>query len=79
MAGVPKPPLGFNMSGCSGGPALMHGIQNGLHRWFLSGFIIRGSGISEGDAQEFDIVRLRRIHFIKSDGTLSRALSGWLP
>jgi hypothetical protein len=79
MAGVPKPPLGFNMSGCSGGPALMHGIENGLHRWFLSGFIIRGSGISEGDAQEFDIVRLRRIHFIKSDGTLSRELSGWLP
>jgi hypothetical protein len=79
MAGVPKPALGFNMRGCSGGVALMHGMQNGLHRWFLAGFIIRGSGISEGAAQEFDIVRLRRIHFIKSDGTLSREISGWLP
>ena len=61
--GVPRPLLGFNMSGCSGGPALMHGIQNGLHRWFLTGLIIGGSGVSEGAAQEFDTIRLRRIHF----------------
>jgi hypothetical protein len=30
-------PLGFNMSGCSGGPAIVHHTRNGIRRWhFLS-------------------------------------------
>lgn len=79
MPGAPRPPLGFNMSGCSGGPVLMHNVRNGLHRWYLVGFITRGSGTSEGVAQEFDTIRLRRIHFIGDDGKLKRPSSGWLP
>jgi hypothetical protein len=31
------PPLGFNLSGCSGGPVLVHGIRNSLLRWFAVG------------------------------------------
>jgi len=80
MPGAPRPPLGFNMSGCSGGPALMHDVRNGLHRWFVAGLIIGGSAEgSEGAAQEFDTIRLRRIHFVREDGTLETSPGGWLP
>jgi hypothetical protein len=62
MAGAPKPPLGFNMSGCSGGPVLSHGISNGLHRWFPVGMILRGPGdYAAGDVEGFDTIRVRRM------------------
>jgi hypothetical protein len=63
--------LGANLSGCSGGPVLVHYERNGLHRWFPVGMMVagpreQGTGISA----EFDILRLRRIHFIQPDGTI---------
>lgn len=81
LAGVAqKPPLRFNMSGCSGGPAIIHGLRNGLHRWFPVGIIVRGPGASsEGAMTEFDIIRVRRINCIRRDGTIDRGSSGWLP
>jgi hypothetical protein len=83
LHGLPLPPLGMNLSGCSGGPGLMHGQRNGLHRWFPVGTIVRGpnrdTGADRGDAEAFDTITLRRIHFIREDGTLDRPEPGWLP
>lgn len=77
----PKPPLGFNLSGCSGGPVLMHGMRNGLHRWFPVGLIIGGPrDAGTGENASFDIIRARRIHCVKPNGTLEKPSSGgWLP
>lgn len=81
--GLPLPPLGLNMSGCSGGPVLIHGERNGLHRWFPIGIIIGGSNRDSkderGDTEAFDTIRVRRIHFVREDGTIDRPASGWLP
>jgi hypothetical protein len=37
------PPLGYNLSGCSGGPAIIHETRNGLHRWYPIGLIGPGT------------------------------------
>ena len=83
LNGLPLPPLGLNMSGCSGGPVLMHGQRNGLHRWFPLGLIIGGSNRDSnnerGDADTFDTIRVRRIDLLREDGTIKRPTSGWLP
>ncbi len=77
------PPVGFNMSGCSGGPVLVHGNRNGLHRWFAVALIAEGSNgqHKQGVAAEFDLIRLRRIDVIQLDGTIKRPEEelGWLP
>lgn len=74
------PDLGANLSGCSGGPALMHVEHNGCHRWFPVGIIVGGVGESpRGAMTEFDIIRIRRINVIRQDGTISRSPSDWLP
>jgi hypothetical protein len=86
--GLDLPPLGLNMSGCSGGPVILHGTRNGLHRWFPIGIINAGSKrdgtasqIDRGDAQDFDIIRARRLHFIREDGSIDvpSPSVGWLP
>jgi hypothetical protein len=75
-----KPPLGLNMSGCSGGPAIIHGTRNGLHRWYPVGTIIAGPKKSAGEGIDFDIIRVRRIDCIDPiDGHIRVADSGWLP
>jgi hypothetical protein len=80
VSAVPVPPLGFNMSGCSGGPAIIHGERAGLHRWYPVGMILRGPGsFTSGDAAAFDMIRVRRIHFVRTDGTIDPPSSGWLP
>jgi hypothetical protein len=76
----PLPPVGLNLSGCSGGPVLMHGIKNGLHRWFPVGLIIGGPrGEGSGENASFDIILARRIHHLAIDGSLDHPPSGWLP
>jgi hypothetical protein len=77
------PPLGFNLSGCSGGPVLVHGTRNGLHRWFAVGLIAEGprEQAKQGTASEFDMIRLRRIDIIQPDGTIKEGMQGtggWL-
>lgn len=86
FGGLPLPPLGLNLSGCSGGPVLMHGTRNGLHRWFPIGMITSGPRKdpadmkSRGEAAEFDVIGVRRIHFLREDGRINAAVqSGWLP
>lgn len=73
-------PLGYNMSGCSGGPVLMHGDRKGLHRWFIVAMVIRGpNGAGKGDAGAFDIITLRRIDAIQPNGKIKQDPVGWLP
>ncbi len=74
------PPLGYNMSGCSGGPAIIHETRNGLHRWHPVGLVIGGPKQGDGAAAEFDIIRIRRIDCIDpNDGHIRVADVGWLP
>jgi hypothetical protein len=74
------PDLGANLSGCSGGPVLMHVERNGCHQCFPVGIILIGAGERpEGAMTEFDIIRIRRINIIRQDGTINRPTSGWLP
>ena len=71
------PELGLNLSGCSGGPTLLHISRSGLHRWFPVGMMIEGPrDQGKGMAAEFDMIRLRRIHFIQPGGTIAHASSG---
>jgi len=73
-------PLGFNMSGCSGGPAVIHETRNGIHRWYPVGLILRGPrGEAQGEAAKFDMIRIRRIHCIDEDGRIRAESTGWLP
>lgn len=73
-------PLGYNMSGCSGGPVLSHGIKNGLQRWFPIAMIIRGPrGQGTGETSEWDMVTMRRIDKIQQDGGIDGKDTGWLP
>ena len=72
------------LSGCSGGPVLLHGHWNGLHRWFAVGLIAGGpkEEKKQGLASECDMIRLRRIDTIQPAGTISRPADdsgGWLP
>lgn len=73
LAAPELPDLGANLSGCSGGPALMHIQQGGLHQWFVVGIIISGSGDApKGAMKEFDIIRVRRVKSIRQDGIITR-------
>jgi len=72
-------PLGFNLSGCSGGPAVIHQTLNKIHRWYPVGMILRGPKDSEGDATMFDMIRVRRIDCIDEEGRIGHANTGWLP
>ena len=82
-ASVPKPPLGLNLSGCSGGPCFLVKTVNGLLRWFPVGLIYRGprkeEGVDAGEFASFDQIRIRRLCFLKSDGTIDDPERGWLP
>jgi hypothetical protein len=74
------PDLGANLSGCSGGPVLMHTERNGLYRWFPVGLILRGPrASSDATLREYDIFRFRRIHFVNADGSIRHQNVGWLP
>jgi len=77
------PRIGFNMSGCSGGPVLVHVNQNGLHRWFPVAMIVAGprQDKKQGESAEFDMIRMRRIDIIQPDGTIKPPSenASWLP
>ena len=74
---APIPELGLDLSGCSGGPALMHGTRNGLHRWFPVGLIVSGSrGQGTRLIPGVDMYYLRRIDFIRPDGTIGGVRAG---
>jgi len=73
------PTLGANLSGCSGGPVLMHVLRNGMHRWFAVGLLREGPRALPNVPREFDMYTHRRLNFIRSDGSISRSNQGWLP
>lgn len=80
MPGIPLPPLGLNMSGCSGGPVLLMKATAGILRWHIIGLIYQGpKGTAEGELANSDRVFIRRIHFLNSDGTINDPDTGWLP
>lgn len=70
MAGVPAPPQGFDMSGCSGGIVLLPEIKDGRCRLHAVGLIAGGSRPDQGLAT--DTILIRRIHRVQPDGTLDR-------
>jgi len=76
-----KPPLGMNLSGCSGGPVMMHFTKRGLLRWLPVALIVAGPrGVGQGALAEADMIQLRRIHTIMHDGRIDKQpLGGWLP
>ncbi len=76
-----KKPLGYNMSGCSGGPVLSHGTRNGLQRWFPMAMIIAGpKDQGTGEAEGWEMITMRRIDdVIQPGGTIKHEASGWLP
>jgi hypothetical protein len=75
------PPLGFNLSGCSGMPVILHKAVNGIQRFFPVGLILRGpTGAAPGGAPDdraalgdlgnFDRIHIRRLHYLQEDGTI---------
>jgi hypothetical protein len=80
LAAPELPTLGANLSGCSGGPVLMHTERNGLHRWFPVGLILRGPrAASDAEPREYDMYRHRLIHSLRPDGSIKRQNIGWVP
>ncbi len=73
------PDLGANFSGCSGGPVLMHLLRNGIHRWFAVALLVGGPRAFSDVPREFDTYTLRRLNFIRPDGSIERQNQGWLP
>lgn len=77
---VQKPPLKFNMSGCSGGLAVLVRRVGDKIDWVPSGLIYKGSGDQSGGGfAEFDLIHLRPLSFIRTDGTVDDPNVGWLP
>jgi hypothetical protein len=73
-------PLGFNLSGCSGGPAVILRRLTGAHQCYPVGLIYEGPrGESEGDAAKSDLIFIRRIDCIDEEGRIVRENEGWLP
>ena len=69
------PTLGMNLSGCSGGPVMMHGLRDGLRRSFPIGVIVQGPlGPGEGGFGSFDMIRIRRIDCIHPDGAIAPSI-----
>ena len=70
---MPMPPLHDNMSGCSGGLAMMIGVTNGLFRWYPVGAVIQGpKGTAEGLFEGLDVFTLARLDRIQPDGRIER-------
>lgn len=80
LPGHDLPPLKLNLSGCSGGPAMLAEVRQGSVCYFPAGLIAVGPGTTfEGLMADFDLVRIHRIHNIKSDGRFDDPEPGWLP
>lgn len=65
LAAAEFPDVGADLSGCSGGPVLMHVERKGWLRWFAVGIIIASLGMAE-----FDLIRIRRINAVRRDGMI---------
>jgi len=76
VLGEGLPPENVNFGGISGGPMLTVTERRGLRGWSLGGVIYQGPSTS-ADPNEaivgLEIIRARRAHFIRPDGTLDVA------
>jgi hypothetical protein len=81
LAAPEFPDIGINLSGCSGGPVLMHTERRGLHRWFPVALILQGPRATlDGPPRSYDTFRFRRLDFVNADGSIRhRPDVGWLP
>lgn len=74
------PPLKLNLSGCSGGPAMLAQIRNGQAHYFPAGLIAVGPTTTfEGLMADFDLIHILRVHELRTDGTFDDPEPGWLP
>jgi len=67
------PPVNFDFGGMSGGPMLAVIEYRGLRSWALAGVIYQGPNPSDDPQQSIaglQIMKARRAHFIRPDGTL---------
>jgi hypothetical protein len=70
------PPENFDFRGISGG-LMLTVVQSALRSWMLAGVIYEGPSTSANPDEAIaglEIIRARRAHFIRPDGTLDRAL-----
>ena len=57
----------------SGGPMVSISMKNGIHCWALAGVVYQGPNTSLDSSQSIcglEVIKARRAHFIKPDGTL---------
>jgi hypothetical protein len=76
VLGEGVPPENFDFGGISGGPMITV-TEGSLRGWALAGVIYEGPNPSSDPAEAIaglDIIRARRAHFIRQDGTLDVAL-----
>jgi len=77
-----QPPMKFNMSGCSGGLAVLVRNVEGKLKWTPAALIYKGpTGESHGGFADFDMIHLRPLSFIGPDGTIGEGSADmrWLP
>lgn len=74
------PPVDLNLSGASGGPAVLYRVADHVVSCWPVGVINLGKGQrSDGDAAGFVMVRCKRIDMLRPDGTLPPKATDWLP
>ncbi len=74
------PPIDLNLSGASGGPAVLYRVVDNVASCWPVAVITEGKGMrSEGATTGFAIIRCRRIHMLNADGTLDPNGTDWLP
>lgn len=72
----PMPPENYDFRGISGGPMISVIEHRGLRTWALAGVIYQGPNTSPDPNEAIaglELIRARRAHFIKPDGTLDTA------
>ncbi len=72
------PPENFNFGGISGAAMFARGVrQSGIICWLFAGVVIQGPNTNldpNMSIEGFELIRGRRSHFIKADGSLDRKL-----
>ncbi|MCH7637172.1 MAG: hypothetical protein IIA12_05815 [Proteobacteria bacterium] len=80
--GQEVPDSNYDFRGMSGGPMLSVIEKNGLRTWALAGVIYEGPNPSRNHEESIaglQIMRARRAHYIRPDGTLDDQLWNGLP
>jgi hypothetical protein len=74
------PPIDLNLSGASGGPAVLYRVVHNIVSCWPVAVVNQGKGAaSDGDCAGFVMIRCRRIDILRPDGTLAPNNTEWLP